>query len=119
MPVKHSYKKVIEKNNYKIIHCKTCGYWHVYPMPTEEELRAYYENKYYLTLGNNHTMSDKSNDPDGFYAIQYEDRLRSIMKFISPSLPASVLDVGIRRFFKVYGRKRLENSRGRTVETSL
>jgi SAM-dependent methyltransferase len=63
-------------------------------MPTEEELRAYYENKYYLTLGNNHTMSDKSNDPDGFYAIQYEDRLRSIMKFISPSLPASVLDVG-------------------------
>jgi SAM-dependent methyltransferase len=66
---KHPYKDFIEKNHYKVINCKSCGFWHVYPMPTDKELAAYYEKKYYVTLGTNRSMTDKASDPDGFYTV--------------------------------------------------
>jgi len=90
----HPYKEVISKNDYRIINCESCGYWHVNPMPTNEELNLYYEKKYYETLGDNRSMTDKLDDPDGFYRIQYEDRLRHITKNLCDGLPRSILDIG-------------------------
>lgn len=94
MKIKHSYKKSVVKSNYRVINCEKCGYWHVYPMPTEKELKAFYEVKYDETLSDDRTMTDKIRDADGFYAIQYEDRLRHIMKVFPPDLPKTVIDVG-------------------------
>jgi SAM-dependent methyltransferase len=39
-------------------------------------------------------MTDKLDDPDGFYRIQYEDRLRLIRKHLSGNLPRSIMDIG-------------------------
>lgn len=110
MKVKHPYKEAVVKNNYKVINCKNCGYWHVHPIPKEKDLINFYETKYYETLGDNRTMTDKRNDPDGFYTIQYEDRLRYLTRFLPTSLNKTVLDIGtgygdFLRFMKKRGWK--------------
>lgn len=94
MQTQHKFKELIVKNNYKIINCKMCGFWHVYPIPSQAELNAYYKTKYYETLGDNRSMTDKLRNPDGFYAIQYEDRLRRILKLLPSQMPRLVLDIG-------------------------
>lgn len=63
-------------------------------MPTNEELNSHYEQNYYKTLGDNRSMTDKLNDPDDFYRIQYEDRLRLISKHLGNDSPHSVMDIG-------------------------
>lgn len=93
MQNQHPYKESINKSNCKVINCEKCGYWHVHPMPTEDELNAYYGSKYYETLGYNRSMTDKLKDPDGFYVIQYEDRLRHITKVLPSDLPKTILDI--------------------------
>ena len=92
--LEHKHVEWVEKNNYRIINCLSCGYGHVYPIPTEEEMNEYYKKIYYENLGNNRSMTDKLNDPDGFYRIQYEDKLRRINKFLPKELPLGVLDIG-------------------------
>jgi SAM-dependent methyltransferase len=90
----HDYAESVKKNNFLAINCKNCGYWHVHPTPTENEISSYYEKQYYENLGDNRSMTDKLNDPDGFYEIQYEDRLRRIEKVFPGKLPRSVIDIG-------------------------
>ena len=96
MQAKHEYSESVERNNYTIINCKSCGYWHVYPIPSEDELNAYYENKYYNSLKNedNRSMTDKKDDPDGFYTIYYEDKLRHINNILPKELPKTIIDIG-------------------------
>lgn len=96
MRPKHEYSESVERNNYTVINCKSCGYWHTYPIPSKEELNRYYENKYYenFTENENRSMTDKKSDPDGFYTIQYEDRLRHINNIISNRLPRTIIDIG-------------------------
>ena len=96
MQSKHEYSESVERNNYTIINCKSCGYWHVYPIPSEDELNAYYENKYYNSLKNedNRSMTDKKDDPDGFYTIYYEDKLRHINNILPKELPRTIIDIG-------------------------
>ena len=40
------------------------------------------------------SMTDKLRDPDGFYKIQYEDKLRRINKLLPAGSPLRVLDLG-------------------------
>ena len=96
MQSKHEYSESVEHNNYTIINCKSCGYWHVYPIPSEEELNTYYENKYYNTLlkEDNRSMTDKKDDPDGFYTIYYEDKLRHINNILPKELSKTIMDIG-------------------------
>lgn len=94
MDKEHPYKELISKNNYKVINCKKCGYWHVYPMPSDQTLASFYERTYYETLGDNRTMTDKERDPDGFYTLQYQDRLRHLKKALPKYMPLEITDVG-------------------------
>lgn len=93
---KCEYSESVERDNYTIINCKSCGYWHVYPIPSEEELNTYYENKYYKSLINteNRSMTDKKNDHDGFYTIYYEDKLRHINNILPKEMPRTIIDIG-------------------------
>ncbi len=89
----HRYSEFIERKGYQVICCEDCRYWHVHPMPTEKKLEDYYQ-KYYSQLGDNRTMTDKQHDPDGFYRLQYEDRLRLAEALIPKDLTKRVLDIG-------------------------
>ena len=91
---KHLYRESVDKKGFRIVNCLDCGYWHVNPMPTEEELNDFYKTKYYETLGDNRTMIDKKNDPDGFFSMMYDDRLRNLARLLPAGLPRSVLDLG-------------------------
>ena len=110
MQEKHHFKKSIKKNGYSIICCEDCGYWHVHPMPTEEVLNEFYNTRYYDMSGDNRSMTDKINDADSFYTLQYEDRLRNLMKIFPAHLPKTVFDIGagygdFLRFMKKKGWK--------------
>jgi SAM-dependent methyltransferase len=43
----HKGKVVAEKEEYKVIDCRSCGFKHLYPIPTEDEMNKYYSKKYY------------------------------------------------------------------------
>ncbi|MFH1369594.1 MAG: methyltransferase domain-containing protein [Elusimicrobiota bacterium] len=108
----HRYKKSILKNGYRVIDCLDCGFWHVYPVPSEKELESFYRNKYYSVLkaGNNRSMTDRKHDPDGYYTMQYKDRMRQISDNLSDSMPRSVIDLGagygdFLHFMKISGWK--------------
>lgn len=45
--MKHKFDKYWEHNGYKVIECSDCGYKHVYPIPDEENIKGYYDEKYY------------------------------------------------------------------------
>ncbi|MBU0604980.1 MAG: class I SAM-dependent methyltransferase [Candidatus Omnitrophica bacterium] len=94
MSIKHTYKRSVKKGGFTVINCLACGFWHVYPVPSENELSAYYQNKYYQNIQDNRSMSDKLADLDDFYQIQYGDRLRRIEKTLLSTLPKTILDIG-------------------------
>jgi len=94
MKSKHQFKESITRNNYPVVNCKTCGYWHVHPMPTEEELNRYYETRYYEANQHNRTQTDRLHDPDGFYTIQYQDTLRYLNRVMPKKYPRTILDIG-------------------------
>ena len=45
-PKKHSFKVSFEGDGVKVVDCKTCGYKHLFPLPTEKELEIYYKTHY-------------------------------------------------------------------------
>lgn len=45
--VKHEPKRVWEEDGVRVIECADCGFIHVDPIPTKEELLAFYEQRYY------------------------------------------------------------------------
>jgi SAM-dependent methyltransferase len=63
-------------------------------MPSDQQLNDYYKKKYYKTLKGNRSMTDRVSDPDGFYAIQYVDRLRHIRRFLKKGQPRTLIDIG-------------------------
>ncbi len=93
-PTDHPFARCVTKNGTEVIDCQACGFWHVFPIPSAEELRRYYESKYFESLGDNRSMTDKLQDSDGFYTLQYEDKLRRLVRLLPPPLPRTVLDIG-------------------------
>ena len=92
--MEHKYTRYVQKNKYKIIKCESCGYWHVFPMPTENEIINYYKNEYYNTVPDPAVKDKLNDDPDNFYYIQYNDRLRHITKLLPSELSKSIIDIG-------------------------
>jgi 2-polyprenyl-3-methyl-5-hydroxy-6-metoxy-1,4-benzoquinol methylase len=46
----HSGKVLVEKNGFKVIDCKACGFKHLDPIPSEEEMDDFYKNKYFYLI---------------------------------------------------------------------
>ena len=92
----HEFSEAIESNGYEVINCVTCGYWHVHPMPTSEEINSYYEQKYYKDVAENENrgMTDKKDDPDDFYVIYYKDKLRHLKSLLPSDSSKTVIDIG-------------------------
>jgi len=43
----HIYEKYWDYDGYRVIECISCGYRHVYPVPDTEQIKGYYDEKYY------------------------------------------------------------------------
>ena len=70
----HSAGMKINQNGYDVIQCRECGFWHVHPTPSREELDRYYQSVYYQNASEHGDMKDKNLDPDGYYRLKYEDK---------------------------------------------
>lgn len=93
MTKEHTFKNSITRSGYKVVDCVSCGYWHVDPMPSAEELTKFYESSYYETT-EDRSQTDRLEDPDGFYTIQYEDTLRYLNMTVPSGMPKTILDIG-------------------------
>ena len=46
----HKYERFLEYGDIKIIDCQTCGFKHIYPIPSALELERFYREKYYKEI---------------------------------------------------------------------
>lgn len=46
----HNGKVLVEKNGFKVIECNVCGFKHLDPIPSEEEMDNFYKNKYFSLI---------------------------------------------------------------------
>jgi len=75
-----------------VIDCEPCGFAHLWPKPTTEELAEYYAQSFYET----HSPADwaeKEEAEEPYWQIEHRDRLRAFTELIGrPS--GSILDIG-------------------------
>jgi N,N'-diacetyllegionaminate synthase len=90
----HLATETIHQNGSDVIDCVSCGFWHVYPIPSKDELNKYYESIYFQNPQEHGDMKDKNLDPDGYYRLKYEDKLRNIEDLIQPTTPKVICDIG-------------------------
>lgn len=52
MPIQteHQYDAFWEERGFKVIDCQTCGFKHIYPIPTSDEIANFYSEKYYRDI---------------------------------------------------------------------
>jgi SAM-dependent methyltransferase len=76
---KHSGKILDSVKDYKVIDCKKCGFRHLMPIPTKEDLRKIYDSDYY---SREKPLYIKRNLEDElWWQSVYKDRLETIEKF--------------------------------------
>jgi SAM-dependent methyltransferase len=126
--VEHSGEKVDSANGYDIIDCEVCGFRHVIPIPTPEELDELYRNTYYLDDKPNY-FKEAQEDQEwlnathaNYYGILeelLEENERSLLEIGSG--PGHFLAIGKERGWKVVGFEpstlACEHSRKSGVET--
>lgn len=87
----HHGALVCRSGSYEIIDCLKCGFKHVYPLPTEQELENIYQNDYYTKEKLNYIESHQRDYK--WWMQTYTNRLENIKKFILSS-GLRLLDVG-------------------------
>jgi 2-polyprenyl-3-methyl-5-hydroxy-6-metoxy-1,4-benzoquinol methylase len=86
----HEGEILISKNNYDVIMCDKCGYAHVMPLPTIEDVNEFYGKDYYVTI-KPEMLSNYEKSLDWFNQM-YDDRFEIFEK--NTSKPGRVLDIG-------------------------
>ena len=74
----HEGTFVCNNGEYDIIDCETCGFKHVYPLPTHEELENIYKNEYYTNIKPEY-FDNHQRDHD-WWMLSYSARLQKIGK---------------------------------------
>ncbi|CAD6365037.1 hypothetical protein SHEWT2_03127 [Shewanella hafniensis] len=95
---------VDEINGFQVIECQMCGFKHIHPLPTLEELEKIYRHEYY-TLDKPLFLQETEEDKTWWNAV-YSDRYDTFEKFL-PTTARRILDVGSGPgYFVSYGQKR-------------
>jgi len=89
----HRGKVVAEKGKYKIIDCEVCGFKHLDPIPSKEEIKEFYEGQYYQEKIPKLLEPEKEEKELQWSNLWYRDRLLTLNKYIKDK-PKRVLDVG-------------------------
>jgi len=77
---------------YDVIQCESCGFAHLDPVPTEEDLAEYYKTGFYET----HSPSDwaeKEEREQEYWDIEYKDRLETFSQLLGKPT-GRLLDIG-------------------------
>lgn len=74
----HKGKVIFESAQAKVIDCKTCGFAHVNPLPSQVELNEFYEKRFYQNVKTSY-FTDYERDQD-WWAINYEWMIDDILQ---------------------------------------
>lgn len=96
MPIEHPHKRAWEHKNVRVIDCLKCGFKHLEPLPTEEELKQLYQEEFGGKIRQG--FSERKKSDEAYWTLAFERRLYTYDQYLSLSDPSSVspriLDVG-------------------------
>ena len=87
----HSGTLLVEKNNFKVINCNSCGFKHIIPIPTEEELDNIYKEQYYTV--EKPLYIERMKEDAEWWEITYTDRYKTFEEQLG-NKKGKILDVG-------------------------
>ncbi|WP_345852183.1 class I SAM-dependent methyltransferase [Shewanella algae] len=100
----HYGHKIDAKEGYDIIECEVCGFTHVSPLPSFEELDKFYKEAFYVTERPTHFVQKQQDEP--WLNLQYADRYDTFEQHL-PIGRRNLLDVGAGAgYFLKYGQNR-------------
>ena len=82
----HKGKVVAEKGKFKVIECEMCGFKHLDPIPSKEEIKEFYERQYYQEKIPKLLNSEKEEKELQWSNLWYRDRLLTLNKYILESI---------------------------------
>ncbi|MHB9010502.1 MAG: class I SAM-dependent methyltransferase [Carboxydocellales bacterium] len=88
----HKYEKSYQKGKYTAIECQTCGFTHLYPVPTPIELEEFYKNQYFEEVKPGWTEDQL--EEQVFWDINFEDKLNTIATLLNIAGKKRILDIG-------------------------
>lgn len=97
-------------NDFDVIDCEYCGFKHIIPIPTAEELEEVYREDYYTK--EKPLYIERSKEDEKWWDIVYEERYEIFEELLKPGR-RRILDVGSGPgFFLAHGKKRGWNVTG-------
>ncbi len=89
----HKGKVVGEKGKFKVIDCEVCGFKHLDPIPSKEEIKEYYERQYYQKKIPKLLDPQKEAKESRWSALKYRDSLSTLNEYIGDE-SKRLLDIG-------------------------
>ena len=89
---KHFGKIVAQKNGFDIISCKNCGFKHIYPIPSIEELEYIYKHEYYSK--DKPTYINENTEDKKWWQLTYQRRFDVFKKYLITNNSKKLLDIG-------------------------
>ena len=88
----HHSGKILKKiKNYKIINCNYCGFTHITPIPSDNQLHSLYIDDYYKKTKPQYIKKFESEME--FWNMTFDEKLETIEKFVK-SRTKKILDIG-------------------------
>jgi SAM-dependent methyltransferase len=95
----HSGRVVESKNGFEIVQCSRCGFKHLVPIPSEEELKKIYEKEYYSS--EKPLYIERNLEDQEWWKTVYDGRL-DLFESLLASDRRRILDVGCGPGFFLY-----------------
>ena len=89
--VKHNGKAIKKFGKYTVIDCRNCGFIHVIPIPSNQELNLFYNNEFYQKTKPNYIQGNEKEM--NYFNSTFDEKLVTIEKLIS-SKSKRILDIG-------------------------
>lgn len=89
---KHSGPVLLKIGKFDVISCRSCGFNHLIPFPTEENLIKAYKKDYYTQIKPDYF--DKQKKDLKWWNLVYEERINRIEKLLPKNSKKRLLDVG-------------------------
>ncbi|MFJ8261823.1 class I SAM-dependent methyltransferase [Rummeliibacillus sp. NPDC094406] len=88
----HTGKVVSHKDGHDIIACEKCGFYHVYPFPSQEQTENLYSEEYYQKNRKDY-IKNLEEDKEWWQNL-YSERIQQISTYLNNDEDINVLDIG-------------------------
>src|SRR3990172_11411538 len=89
---KHTYEESFTRGSVKVVECLTCGYKHLWPIPSRSMLEKFYKEKYFKSVYKDY--SRKQTDDREFLNFTYQDKPDILCKLVGTNADKKMLEIG-------------------------